>query len=133
MNQPLTAIVTNANAALRWLVKDKPDLLETRLAAERIVENARRASDIIKGIRGLAKKGTTEIIWFNLNEAIREIIALIQGEFRAYDVALELELLENIEPIKGNRVQIQQVVLNLIRNGLEAMHAVNSRRRSRTR
>lgn len=129
VNQPLTAIVANANAALRWLTKDKPDLLETRLAAERIVENARRAGDIIRGIRGLAKKGTPEIIWFNLNEAIQEIIALIQGEFRAYDVALELDLLENVEPIKGNRVQIQQVVLNLIRNGLEAMHAVNSRRR----
>jgi PAS domain S-box-containing protein len=129
VNQPLTAIVANAKAALRWLMKEQPDLLEVRLAAERIVESGRRASDIIRGIRELAKKGSPDIANFDVNEAIREILVLMQGELREYSIALELDFAEKIEPLMGNRVQIQQVILNLIRNGIEAMHGINSRRR----
>jgi signal transduction histidine kinase len=99
------------------------------LAAERIVESGRRAGDIIRGIRELAKKGSPDIANFDVNEAIREILVLMQGELREYSIALELEFAEKIGPLMGNRVQIQQVILNIIRNGIEAMHEINSRRR----
>jgi PAS domain S-box-containing protein len=129
INQPLAAIVTNAAAALRWLSKDSPDILEVRLAAERIVENGRRAGDIIKGIRGLAKKGSSEVIEFRINEAITEILSLIQDDLRASNVTLELRLSDDTGSITGNRVQLQQVILNLVRNGIEAMHALEPGRR----
>ena len=121
VNQPLMAIVTNAETCLAWLATNEPDLDEARLAAERIVRNGHRAGDIIKTIRALARKSSPEMARFDLNEAIREVLTLMDGELRRNDVLLETRLPSGLASVVGDRVQLQQVVLNLVVNGIEAM------------
>jgi signal transduction histidine kinase len=121
VNQPLMTIATNAETCLRWLKNDRPDLDEARQAAERIVSNGHRAADILRSIRGLARKSGLEITRFDINDAVRDVLVLIRGELRPHDVFLETELFPDLGPTMGNRVQLQQVILNLIRNGIEAL------------
>ena len=121
VNQPLAAIVTNAEACLLWLEADRPNLEEARQAATRIVRNGLRASDIVKSIRAQTRKSQPEMVSLDINDVIREVIALMGSEFRRYDVRVETSLLSNLSPVIGDRVQLQQVVLNLIMNGVEAM------------
>jgi signal transduction histidine kinase len=123
VNQPLAAIVTNAETCLRWLAHDTPDLDEARRAAERIVNNGHRAGDIIKGIRALARKGSPEVTQVDINEVIREVLVLMRGELNRHHISLETGLSDGLEPVVGDRVQLQQVMLNLIVNGIEAMTA----------
>jgi len=123
VNQPLMAVVTNADTCLRWLAKDPPDLDETREAAERIVSAGHRAADIIRTIRTLARKSATEVTRFDVNSAISDVLALTSGELRRYDVLLETQLSAGLEPVSGDRGQIQQVILNLTVNAIEAMTA----------
>ena len=121
INQPLAAIITNADACLLWLEADRPDLEEARQAARRIVRNGHRAGDIIKSVRSLTGKSAPEMVSLDVNEVIREVIVLMAAEFRRHGVAIETSLLSNLSSVVGDRVQIQQVMVNLIMNGIEAM------------
>jgi PAS domain S-box-containing protein len=129
VNQPLMAIVTNAETCLRWLEIDPADLDEARQAARRIVSNGHRAAAILRSIRGLARKSEPEITQFNVNDAVSDVLVLMRGELHRHDVVLETELFPDLGTIMGDRVQLQQVILNLIMNGIEAMSAVMLRPR----
>ena len=130
INQPLAAIITNAEACLLWLEADRPDLEEARQAATRIVRNGHRAGDIIKSVRALTRKSTPEMVPLGINDVIREVIVLMGAEFRRRGVRVETSLSSGLVSVVGDRVQLQQVVLNLIMNGIEAMaHPMNGQPR----
>lgn len=129
VNQPLMAIVTNAEACLLWLAKDKPNLDEARGAAERIVRNGHHAGDVVKTIRALARKSSPEMTVLDLNGIVVEMLDLMRAELRRNDVALEHDLPPGLEPIMGDRVQLQQVVVNMVMNGIDAMTSVADRPR----
>jgi C4-dicarboxylate-specific signal transduction histidine kinase len=121
MKQPIAAMAVNASTGLRWLGLDPPDVGEARQAFERIVRDAKRAGEVIKRIHGLVIKApaTNEIL--QINEAIREVMALMSSEANRNGVSVRLQLAEGLPPIKGDRVQIQQVMLNLMINAVDAM------------
>ena len=121
INQPLAAIITNADACLLWLEADRLDLEEAQQAATRIVRNGHRAGDIIKSVRALTRKSTPEMVSLDINDVIREVIVLMGAEFRRHGVRVETSLPSNLNSVIGDRVQLQQVVLNLIMNAIEAM------------
>jgi PAS domain S-box-containing protein len=129
VNQPLAAIVTNGNACLRWLAGDSPNLDEARETARRIIRDGNRAGDVIGRIRTLLRKTGTEKELLDMNQAIREVVALAEGEVRRNGVALRTELAGDLPPILGDRVELEQVVLNLIMNAIEAMSAIGDRPR----
>ncbi len=129
INQPLAAVVTNANACLRWLMGPIPNLDEAREALARITRDGNRASDVIGRIRALVKKSGTEKARLDLNEAIQEVVGLVQSEIQKSGVTLQMELADDLPQILGNRVQLQQVILNLVMNGIEAMDTVTDRPR----
>jgi signal transduction histidine kinase len=129
VNQPLAGIVINGNACLRWLAGESPNLAEARDAAQRIIRDGTRASEIISRIRALAKKTSTLAERVDLNEAIREVLALCQGEARKHGVALDPQLPGDLPAVRGDRVLIQQVVLNLVMNGIEALRDAQDHRR----
>jgi predicted ATPase/signal transduction histidine kinase len=124
INQPLAAIATNAGACLRWLDRGEPDLGEARAAASRIAQDASRASDVIRGLRALATKSGPQLTRFDVDDAILEVVALTRSELQQHGVALRTRLFANGAKILGDRVQLQQVLLNLIMNAVEAMSAV---------
>ena len=121
VNQPLAAIVTNGNATLRWLGGATPNLSEARQAVERIIKDSYRASAVISRIRTLVKKTPPRNDLVDLNEVIVEVFALAQNEVRRNRVALKQQLGPDLPHVRGDRVQLQQVILNLIINGLEAI------------
>jgi PAS domain S-box-containing protein len=121
VNQPLMAVVTNAGACLRWLKADEPDLAMAREAAERIVRDGHRAGDIITSLRNMARKSAPRLDPVRLDEVIPVVLDLLQGEFRRYDVVAKAELGECKIAIRGDITQLQQVVLNLVMNAVEAM------------
>lgn len=121
VNQPLAAIVTNGNACLRWLGGAQPNFVEARQAVERIIKDSYRASEVIARVRTLVKKAPPRNDLVDLNEVIVEVLALAQSQARRNHVFLKRELAENLPPVLGDRVQLQQVMLNLIINGLEAI------------
>ena len=129
INQPLAAVVTNANACLRWLTGPIPNLDEGRAAVARIARDGNRASDVIGRIRALVKKSATEQAHLDINEVIQEVLGLIQTEIRKNEVVLRMKLAPDLPRILGDRVQLQQVILNLMMNGIEAMSAVTDRSR----
>jgi PAS domain S-box-containing protein len=129
VNQPLAAVVTNGNACLRWLAREVPDLEEARAAVERIIREGHRASEVIRRIRALAQKTDPQTAWLDLNDLIREVVALMHSEVRQQRVALRTELSVALPPVLGDRIQLQQVILNLVINGIEAMAAVTDRPR----
>jgi len=129
VNQPLAGVVTNANACLRWLAGPSPDLGEARDALRRIVRDGNRASDVIGRIRALLKKGETARMRLDINQVIQEIIKLARGEMLQRKVTLQTELAPGLPLIEADRVQLQQVLLNLINNALDALSAVNDRPR----
>ena len=124
VNQPLAGIVTNANASLRWLAGDSPNLAEACEAIRRIIRDGNRAGDVTKRIRALFTKTRAAKEPLDLNEAIREVVVLTESEMRRNRVLLQMLLAADLPPIVGDRVQLQQVVLNLILNGIEAMSTV---------
>jgi PAS domain S-box-containing protein len=128
VNQPLAAIVTNANATLRWLATEPPNLEEARESVGRIVRDGHRASEVIGRVRALFKKAATDKARLDVNDLIRDSAALVHGELRRNRVALRTELAEGLPPVVGDRVQLQQVLLNLIINAVEAMGAVKGPR-----
>jgi C4-dicarboxylate-specific signal transduction histidine kinase len=121
VNQPLMAIATNAAACLQWLTYERLDLDEARQAADRIIRNSHRAGEVIRSIYALAKKSPPEMTQLDLNGAIGEILELLRAELRRHDISLDTEFPPDIPRVMGNRVQLQQVILNLIMNGIEAM------------
>jgi PAS domain S-box-containing protein len=129
INQPLTAVVTNGNACLRWLARETPDLAEARAAVERIIREAHRASEVIRQVRALVRKTDPQKVWLDLNGLIPEVVALVQSEARRHGVALRTALTATLPPVLGNGVQVQQVLLNLLLNGIEAMQPVTDRPR----
>jgi PAS domain S-box-containing protein len=128
VNQPIAAAVTNANACLRWLTRDQPDVEEARAAALRIVKDGTRAGEIIKRIRLLFKKGTSEREWVDINEVTREMILLLQGEAKRYSISFRTNLAPDLPQVMADRVQLQQVLMNLILNCIDAMKGVNGTR-----
>jgi PAS domain S-box-containing protein len=121
VNQPIAAAVTNANACLRWLEGDTPSLEEARAAARRIVKDGTRAAEIINRIRLLFKKGTAPREWVEVNDIIREMIVLLGNEAARYSISIRTELATDLPQILVDRVQLQQVMMNLIMNGIDAM------------
>jgi PAS domain S-box-containing protein len=128
VNQPIAAAVTNANTCLRWLTRDHPDVEEARAAATRIMKDGTRAAEIISRIRLLFKKGTPQREWVDVNELVREMIVLLRGEVARQEILVGTELVADLPPIMGDRVQLQQVLMNLMLNGIEAMKEVDGKR-----
>jgi signal transduction histidine kinase len=116
--------VTNAQVCLRWLTRDVPNLEEVREAAERIARDGKRASDVISRIRALVRKTGSEKAQLNINQAIEEMVHLTEDEAVRKGVVLRTELAGDLPFMLGDRVQLQQVLLNLIINGMEAMSSV---------
>ena len=129
VNQPLAAVVTNAQACLRWLALDAPRPDEARAAVERIVRDSNRASEVIQRIRALVKKTDPQMVALDINDVIREAISLEQREMLGRQVSLRTELASALPPVLGDRIQLQQVVINLVMNALEAMAPVSDRPR----
>ncbi|MET0722272.1 MAG: PAS domain S-box protein, partial [Tardiphaga sp.] len=129
VNQPIAATVTNAQAALRWLRARPPDLDEVRASLSRIVEDGKRAGNVISGIRALINKVPPRKDRFDLNEAILEMIVLTRSEVFKHGILLRTELAPGLPGVDGDRTQLQQVTLNLILNAVEAMGGIDVRAR----
>jgi signal transduction histidine kinase len=129
INQPLAAIVGNASAGLRWLSGESPNIDEGREAIRRIVRDGNRASDVISKMRALFKKAPMTREYFDINEAIGEVVALTHAEAQRSRVLVRTRLDGDVPPILGDRVQLQQVVLNLLVNAMEAMSSTEEGRR----
>jgi C4-dicarboxylate-specific signal transduction histidine kinase len=127
LKQPLAGAVANSDACLSWLSSQPPNLDEARAAADRVIEAATRASDLIRRIQGLFKKAAPERMRVNINEVIEETLGLIRSEVLRNNVSLQTELGSQLPLVLGDRVQLQQVVLNLVKNGIEAMSGVQGR------
>jgi PAS domain S-box-containing protein len=130
VNQPLAAIVANGQACLRFLRREAPDLDDVRGAVEWIVKDGNRAGDVIRRVRGLLKKSTTDKTRLDVSSLINEVAALLQRELVAQLVTLQLEFAPAIPPIFADRIQLQQVIINLVMNGVEAMQATTGRPRA---
>jgi PAS domain S-box-containing protein len=128
VNQPIAAASTNANTCLRWLAGDTPNIEEARAAAMRIVKDGKRAAEIISRIRQLFKKGTSQRELVDVNEIIREMIVLLRGETTRYDILVGTDLAAHLPQVMADRVQLQQVLMNLMINGIEAMKDVDGKR-----
>jgi PAS domain S-box-containing protein len=130
INQPLTAIAANSDTCLHWLSREEPDLAKARAAAQRLAKDARRASEIIARIKALMNKTPVERAPLDINDAIRDAMKLTQGELRKHRVTTLAELHESVPRINGDRVQLQQVILNLVLNSIESMMLVEDRPRT---
>jgi PAS domain S-box-containing protein len=129
VNQPLAAVVTNGDACLRWIAAEPPNLNKVRESVASIIQQAARAGEVITRIRALAKKATPQKTALRIDELIFEVIGLVGGELAKHHVFLETELESGLPVVFGDRVQLQQVILNLIANGIEAMSTVTGRPR----
>jgi PAS domain S-box-containing protein len=129
VNQPLAAVVNAAAACRRWLDGGTPNLDEARSAVDWIVNEGNRASEVIRRVRALANKTDIEKVPLDVNDVVREAVALVQRDFISYRVSLRMELAPALPIILGDRVQLQQVIINLLMNGLEAMQSVTDRPR----
>jgi signal transduction histidine kinase len=121
--------VANGGACLRWLAGDPPNLNEAREAARRIIREGQRAGEVISRIRAMLQKADTQKARLDINDTIQDIVALAQSEVSRNRVTLRIELAADLPPVLGDRVQLQQVILNLLMNGVEAMAAVSDRPR----
>jgi C4-dicarboxylate-specific signal transduction histidine kinase len=129
VNQPLAAVVANADACVAWLSRQEPNLVEARAAAERATQGATRASEVIVRIRSLINKATPEKARVQINEIIQETVALAEGQASRNVVSLMTELRPDLPVVLGDRIQLQQVILNLVMNGIEALSGVTGRPR----
>jgi len=128
IRQPITAAVTNAKTCLRWLGRDQPDVAEAREAAARIIKDVTRAADTISSISLLFKKGALQRELVDVNELVREMIVLVRGEVNRYTISVRTDLAEDLPEVMADRVQLQQVFMNLILNGIEAMKEMSGGR-----
>jgi PAS domain S-box-containing protein len=125
IKQPIAAAITDANTCLRWLRRDHPDLQEACEAASRIIKDVTRAADIINRVRLLSKKAVPELELVDVNEVIHEVMVLLRHEATRYSISIRTELGEKLPKIVADRVQLQQVLMNLMLNGIEAMKEVS--------
>ena len=125
VNQPIAAALTNAQAARRWLSREQPSLDEVHQALDRIVRDCNRAGAVVSRIRNLSKKDTPRDERVEINAAIREVIEITHGEAMKSGVSVRTELVEGLPRAQGDRVELQQVILNLILNALEAMSTIS--------
>jgi len=128
VNQPIAAAVTDAKTCLRWLTRDQPDLEEAREAASRIAKNVTRAADIISRVGLLFKKVSPQRELVDVNEVVREMIVLLRSEATRYSISVLTELASDLPQVMGDRVQLQQVLMNLLLNGMDAMKDVDTTR-----
>ncbi len=126
VNQPLAAVVTNAGAALRWLESEPPNLVETRAALQRIVRDGNRASEVVARIRSLLENGAPAKTSFNISEPIAEIVSLTDADTQRHRVTVQIQVAENLPEIMADRVQLQQVLMNLTMNALDALGEVTN-------
>jgi signal transduction histidine kinase len=126
IKQPITAAAINAKTCLRWLARDEPDVSEAREAASRLVTDVTRAADIISRVTFLFKKGAPQHELVDVNELIREMIVLLRNEAARYSILIRSELAENLPKVMGDRIQLQQVFMNLMLNGIEAMKGMGA-------
>jgi PAS domain S-box-containing protein len=124
VNQPLTAVVSNGNACLRWLSAQPPNLAKAVEAAERIVRDGKDAGEVVRRVRALFKRAAHEEVPLDLNEVIAEVLSLLRSETAKRRVIVETDLGPELPPVTGDRVQLQQLILNLLLNGIEAMDSV---------
>jgi len=129
INQPLAAIVSNGSAGLRWLNRGAPDLDEAREAFTRVVNDGRRAADVIRGLRALATKSGLQLTTLDIDDTIHGVLALTHSDVQRHCVVLRKDLAASEHPVVGDRVQLQQVLLNLILNAIDAMKGVRDRAR----
>jgi two-component system sensor kinase FixL len=129
VNQPLTGIVTNGSACLRLLEQRPPDLEEVRSAVENMIDDGMRASEVVRRLRALSKKTDVHMVELDINDVINDVVQLLQREILEHLVTLQLELAPEPLRIAGDRVQLQQVIINLVMNGMEAMASVTGRSR----
>jgi len=129
VNQPLAAVVANAEACLRWLDRETPDLTAARRSADWVINDATRASEVIRRVRALANKTDIEKVPLDLNDVVRDVMVLVQRELTSHRVSVRMELTPLLPMILGDRVQLQQVIINLVMNGIEAMQSVTDRPR----
>jgi PAS domain S-box-containing protein len=132
VNQPLGAIVASAGACERWLSATPPQMEKARRALERIVNDGKRAAEVIKRIRALMKRQDPRKDWLDINETILEVVAFAQYQLSRGDILLETRLAERLPLVQGDRVQLQQVLLNLVVNAIDAMKGIDERRRELT-
>jgi signal transduction histidine kinase len=128
VNQPIAATIADANTCLRWLSRDQPDLEEARAAASRIVQDGRRAVEIVNRVRLLFQKGTLQREMVDLNETIRQMMLLLHSEATKFAVLVRTELAADLPQVMGDRVQLQQVLMNLMMNSIDAMKDVDGTR-----
>lgn len=124
VNQPLAGIVTNGEAGLRWLGREEPQLDEARSAVQRMIGDARRASEVVRRLRALSRKDSPQKLPIKINDVIDEALPLIQRELSMHRVALRLELGAGLPRVVGDRIQLQQVIINLIINGVQSVSSV---------
>jgi two-component system, NtrC family, sensor kinase len=129
INQPLAAIAANANAGLRWLSRSTPDLEEVHAALKRINNDAHRASEVIQSVRSIFKKAPQQGAAVDVNDVVLEVLALVHGELINYRILVKSDLPRQLPQVRADRVQLQQVILNLITNAVEAMSSVQDRSR----
>jgi PAS domain S-box-containing protein len=127
VNQPIAAAVTDATTCLRWLNRDQPDIVEAREAALRVMKDATRAAEIVSRTRLLFKKASPQLDLVDVNEIIREMVTLLRSEAMRYSITVRTELTD-LPPVMGDRVQLQQVLMNLVANGIDAMKEVEGTR-----
>ena len=126
ITQPLAAVISNADACIGWLGRDPADLTAARRSAEWIVEDANRASEVIRRIRALAKKTEIEVVPLDINQVVREAMALVRRELATHAVSVRMELASDLPKICGDRIQLQQVLINL-RHERDRSHASQCR------
>jgi PAS domain S-box-containing protein len=129
VNQPLTAVVANADAALRWLNRETPDLAAARRSVEWVIDDSNRANEVIRRVRALSKKSDMEKLPLDFNQVVKEAIALVKRELASQRVSLRAEFAPALPQIFGDRIQLQQVIINLLINGIDAMQPVTDRPR----
>ncbi|MPZ38295.1 MAG: PAS domain S-box protein [Rhizobiales bacterium] len=129
VNQPLTGVVTNGSACLRLLDLDPPDVEEVRSGIESIINDGMRASEVIQRLRALSKKTDLNMVPLNINDVVSDVLRLLQREIFDHLVSLKIELAAPQSCVVGDRVQLQQVIINLVMNGMEAMADVTDRPR----
>ena len=129
VNQPLAAIVTNSDASLRWLDHTPPNLDQARQAIKRTIRDATRASDVIRRTRALTVKEEPKVDDLDLNDAIREVLAFTQTELKRSKVVVQADLAEQTPLVRGDRIQFQQVMINLIMNGVDSMRSISGQAR----
>jgi len=126
IKQPLTAVVMNGHASIEWLSASPPNLDKVRQSTEKIIQDGTRAGAILSRIRALFKKETSTKDWLDINDVIQELVALVRAEAQKQHVSLRLELATDLPKLMGDRIQLQQVVLNLMMNGIDAIAAADN-------